>query len=84
MLVFTHIVDSTGHAQRLGDAGWQALLERHRLAVRQEVPRHNGVEVDTAGDGFFARFDSPARAIDAARAARHATAQLGVETRTLS
>jgi class 3 adenylate cyclase len=80
-LLFTDIVDSTGHAERLGDARWRALLDEHKLAVRREVSRHNGTEVDTAGDGFFVRFDSPAQAIDAARAARQATAPLGIEIR---
>jgi uncharacterized protein (TIGR00369 family) len=80
-LLFTDIVDSTGHAERLGDARWRALLEDHKLAVRREVSRHNGTEVDTAGDGFFVRFDSPAQAIEAARAARQATAPLGIEIR---
>jgi len=80
-LLFTDIVDSTGHAQRLGDARWRALLEQHKLAVRREVSRHNGSEVDTAGDGFFLRFDSPAQAVEAARAARQATAPLGVVIR---
>jgi class 3 adenylate cyclase len=81
-LLFTDIVDSTGHAQRLGDAGWRALLDRHRLAVRREVSRCNGIEVDTAGDGFFVRFDSPAAAIEAARAACRAAATLGIALRT--
>jgi class 3 adenylate cyclase len=81
-LLFVDIVDSTAHAERLGDAGWQRLLEEHRLAVRREISRYNGTEVDTTGDGFFVRFDSPVRAIDAACAARHATASLGIEVRT--
>jgi uncharacterized protein (TIGR00369 family) len=80
-LLFTDIVDSTGHAQRLGDARWRAMLEEYKLTVRREVSRHNGTEVDTAGDGFFVRFDSPAHAIEAARAARQATAPLGIEIR---
>jgi len=80
-LLFTDIVDSTGHAERLGDARWRALLEEHKLAVRREVSRHNGTEVGTAGDGFFVRFDSPAHAIEAARAARQATAPLGTAIR---
>jgi class 3 adenylate cyclase len=80
-LLFTDIVDSTGHARRLGDAAWRELLERHRLAVRREASRHNGMEVDTAGDGFFLRFDSPAHAIETARAARQAASALGIEIR---
>ncbi len=81
-LMFTDIVDSTAHAQRLGDAPWRALLEEHRFVVRREISRYNGREMDTAGDGFFLRFESPVRAIEAARALRTATAQLGLEVRT--
>jgi class 3 adenylate cyclase len=80
-LLFTDIADSTRHIERLGDAGWRALLEEHRKRVRQEISRYNGTEVDTAGDGFFVRFDSPARAIDAARAVRAAAAGQKIEIR---
>lgn len=80
-LLFTDIVDSTGHAERLGDARWRSLLEEHKLAVRRELSRYNGTEVDTAGDGFFVRFDSPAQAIEAARAAVRVAARLDIEIR---
>jgi class 3 adenylate cyclase len=80
-MLFTDIVDSTGHAQRLGDTAWRALLERHNLAVRREVSRCNGTEVTTTGDGFFARFDSPAHAVEAARAIRQAMQALELEIR---
>jgi class 3 adenylate cyclase len=80
-LLFTDIVDSTGHAQRLGDAAWRALLERHKLVVRREVSRCNGTEVDTTGDGFFARFDAPAHAIEAARGVRQVAAGLDLQIR---
>ena len=80
-MLFTDIVDSTGHAQRLGDTAWRALLERHNLAVRREVSRCNGTEVTTTGDGFFARFDSPAHAVEAARAVRRAMTALDLEIR---
>jgi class 3 adenylate cyclase len=80
-LLFTDIVDSTGHAQRLGDAAWRALLEQHNLTVRREVSRCNGTEVTTTGDGFFARFDSPAHAVEAARAVRHAVTALDLAIR---
>ncbi|MDP3937808.1 MAG: adenylate/guanylate cyclase domain-containing protein [Deltaproteobacteria bacterium] len=80
-LLFTDIVDSTAHAERLGDAGWRALLEEQRVAIRREVSRYNGTELDTAGDGFFVRFDSPGSAIAAARAARTAASKLGVDIR---
>ena len=80
-LLFTDIVDSTGHAQRLGDTAWRALLEQHNLAVRREVSRCNGTEVTTTGDGFFARFDSPAHAVEAGRAVRQAMTALDLEIR---
>ena len=80
-LLFTDIVDSTGHAQRLGDTAWRALLEQHNLAVRREVSRCNGTEVTTTGDGFFARFDSPANAVEAARAVRRVMTALDLEIR---
>jgi class 3 adenylate cyclase len=80
-LLFTDIVDSTAHTGRLGDAAWRALLEEQRVAVRREVSRYSGTEMDTAGDGFFARFESPGAAIAAARAARTATRKLGLEIR---
>lgn len=65
-LLFTDIVDSTGHAARIGDAAWGELLARHHRIVREELARFGGVEVDTAGDGFFATFDGPARAVHCA------------------
>jgi class 3 adenylate cyclase len=80
-MLFTDIVDSTGHAQRLGDTAWRALLEQHNLAVRREVSRFSGTEVTTTGDGFFARFDSPAHAIEAARAVRQAMTAFDLEIR---
>ncbi len=80
-LLFTDIANSTRHVERLGDAGWRALLEEHRKHVRQEISRYNGTEVDAAGDGFFVRFDAPARAIEAARAVRAAAATQGIEIR---
>jgi len=80
-MLFTDIVDSTGHAQRLGDTAWRALLEQHNLAVRREVSRCNGTEVTTTGDGFFARFDSPAQAVEAARAVRQVMTALDIEIR---
>jgi len=80
-LLFTDIVGSTEHAQRLGDGGWRALLSQHHHAVRAEIERCEGIEVDTAGDGFFVRFESPARALECARAAREAVRRLGIEIR---
>jgi class 3 adenylate cyclase len=80
-LLFTDIVGSTEHARRLGDAGWRAALSQHHDAVRAQIARCEGIEVDTAGDGFFVRFDSPARALDCARAAREAVKRLGIDIR---
>jgi class 3 adenylate cyclase len=80
-LLFTDIVGSTEHARRLGDGGWRAVLSQLHSAVRAEIARCEGTEVDTAGDGFFVRFDSPARALDCARAAREAVKRLGIDIR---
>ena len=80
-LVFTDIVDSTGHAQRLGDTAWRGLLERHHVETRREVARCGGAEVATTGDGFLARFDSPAQAIEAACAVHRAVERLGLRIR---
>ena len=65
-VLFTDIVGSTELASRLGDSAWRALLERHHATVRRELARFQGRELDTAGDGFFAAFDGPARAVRAA------------------
>jgi class 3 adenylate cyclase len=66
-LLFTDLVDSTRTAARLGDRAWKDVLEAHHADVRREVARYSGTVVDTAGDGFFCRFDGPARAIACAR-----------------
>ena len=62
-VLFTDIVGSTERAARLGDAAWRDLLQRHHTIVRRELARFHGRELDTAGDGFFAAFDGPARAV---------------------
>lgn len=62
-ILFTDIVDATATAAELGDSRWRKLLERHHVLIRRELARGRGKEVDTAGDGFFAAFDGPARAI---------------------
>jgi class 3 adenylate cyclase len=80
-VLFTDIVGSTERANDLGDRRWRELLERHHVLVRGELNRFQGREVDTAGDGFFAAFDGPARAIRCARAIREAVRELGVEIR---
>lgn len=80
-LLFTDIVGSTELASRLGDARWRELLQRHHAAVRGELARFQGRELDTAGDGFFASFDGPARAVRAATAIGNSLRQLGIEVR---
>jgi class 3 adenylate cyclase/pimeloyl-ACP methyl ester carboxylesterase len=67
-VLFTDIVDSTPRTVELGDAGWRGLLERHHTVVRSRLGEFRGRELDTAGDGFFAAFDGPGRAIACARA----------------
>ncbi len=81
-VLFTDIVGSTGLASRLGDAGWRELLERHHAIVRRELACHQGRELDTAGDGFFAAFDGPARAVRAATAIVDALRALDLEIRS--
>jgi class 3 adenylate cyclase len=80
-ILFTDIVGSTEKAAALGDRGWRELLARHHAAIRRELTRYRGVEVDTAGDGFFARFDGPARAIRCACAIRASVRELDLEVR---
>ena len=80
-VLFTDIVGSTRLAAELGDAAWDRLLEEHHAVVRRELGLHRGREVDTAGDGFFATFDGPGRAVRCAGAIRDAVRALGVEVR---
>ena len=80
-VLFTDIVDSTTRAIELGDRGWRELLERHNALVRRELLRHRGREVDSAGDGFFATFDGPARAIRCASAIVQGTREFGLAVR---
>ncbi|MBT2301532.1 adenylate/guanylate cyclase domain-containing protein [Variovorax paradoxus] len=80
-LMFTDIVDSSGHAQRLGDEAWSRLLERHHAIVRTQLAACRGREIDTAGDGFFASFDMPARAVRCALAIRNALQAIGIGIR---
>lgn len=80
-VLFTDIVSSTELAAELGDARWRDLLERHRAFVRRELDRHRGREVDTAGDGFLATFDGPARAVHCAQAIREGVREHGLEIR---
>ena len=80
-VLFTDIVGSTEHAAALGDRRWRELVERHHSTVRALLARYRGKEVDTAGDGFFATFDGPARAVRCALAISEALPPLGVQIR---
>jgi class 3 adenylate cyclase len=80
-VLFTDIVSSSERAASLGDRAWRGLLERHHALVRRQLVRYRGKEVDTAGDGFFASFDGPARAIRCARAISDSLRELGLDVR---
>ena len=80
-VLFTDIVGSSERATELGDRRWRELLEAHHAAVRRELERFRGRELDTAGDGFLASFDGPARAIRSARAAVDAVRGIGIDIR---
>ncbi len=80
-VLFTDIVGSTAKAVELGDRAWRELLERHHALIRRELLRFRGAELDVAGDGFFARFDGPARAIRCACAITEGVRELGLEVR---
>lgn len=80
-VLFTDIVGSTARSAELGNAAWRELLGQHHTRVRRELARYRGREVDTAGDGFFATFDGPARAIQCACAVRASLRELGLEIR---
>jgi pimeloyl-ACP methyl ester carboxylesterase len=80
-VLFTDVVNGTVRAAELGDRRWGELVERHHAMVRGELGRHRGVEIDTAGDGFFATFDAPGRAVRCAMAVRDGVRELGLEIR---
>lgn len=80
-VLFTDIVGSTRRAVQLGDAAWRQLLEEHDSWVRRQFQSFKGREVKRTGDGFLATFDSPARAVQCARAIRDAVKRLGIEIR---
>jgi class 3 adenylate cyclase len=80
-LLFTDLVGSTELAARLGDAAWRDVVDRHHTLVRRELGRHRGREIDNAGDGFFAAFDGPGRAIRCATAIRDALDGVGLAVR---
>jgi class 3 adenylate cyclase len=80
-VLFTDVIGSASFASGLGDEAWRDLIERHHTIVRALLSRYRGTEVDTAGDGFFATFDGPARAIRCAQAIIDGVRRLGIEVR---
>jgi len=80
-VLFTDIVGSTARAAEVGDRAWRGLLGRHHELIRRELVRFRGAELDVAGDGFFASFDGPARAIRCARSITAGVRDLGLEVR---
>jgi class 3 adenylate cyclase len=80
-VLFTDIVGSTARQAELGDVGWQQLIAEHHRLIRGCLARYRGRELDTAGDGFFAAFDGPVRAIRCTQAIRESVASLGIELR---
>jgi class 3 adenylate cyclase len=80
-ILFTDIVDSTARQAALGDRAWKELIERHHAIVRAALAKWHGVEHDTAGDGFYATFDGPARAIRCGLEIVDHVRELGVEVR---
>jgi class 3 adenylate cyclase len=80
-VLFTDIVGSTEKLAEVGDRRWRELLGEHHKRVRRQLVRYRGREIDTAGDGFFAAFDGPARAIRCACAITDAVRELGIEVR---
>src|SRR5829696_5812288 len=80
-VLFTDIAGATERAAELDDKGWRELVEAHHAIVRGMLARYRGVEVDTAGDGFFATFDGPARAVKCATLIVEAVEPLGIHVR---
>ena len=80
-VLFTDIVGSTEKMAELGDRRWRELLHEHHSVVRRQLARFRGTEMDTAGDGFFARFDGPARGIECAESITAAVEKLGIRVR---
>ena len=83
-VLFTDLVDSTATMARIGDSRWRTLIEEHATVVRGHLERFRGRELDTAGDGFLATFDGPARAIRCAKAIVEDVERLGLRVRAAS
>jgi len=80
-VLFADIVGSTELAAKMGDRRWQDIIQSYYVAVRDELARFRGTEINTAGDGVFASFDGPARAIRCGRAICEAVRRLGIDVR---
>jgi pimeloyl-ACP methyl ester carboxylesterase len=80
-VLFTDIVDSTTILSRIGNRGWKDLVERHHALVRDRLRAFDGSEVDTAGDGFYATFEGPAKAVRCALSIVERVKELGIEVR---
>jgi class 3 adenylate cyclase len=80
-VLFTDIVGSTQRASQMGDRMWKDLVQQHHATVRDALRRFDGTEVDTAGDGFYATFDGPARAIRCALDITQHVREIGIEVR---
>jgi class 3 adenylate cyclase len=80
-VLFTDIARSTDRAVEVGDRGWGDIVQRHHATVRRQLELHHGIEIDTAGHGFFAKFDSPSMAIECAIAIRDEIRAMGLEVR---
>jgi class 3 adenylate cyclase len=80
-VLFTDIVGSTVRADALGDRRWSALLDEHNALVRRQLERYRGREIDRSGDGFFATFDGPARAVRCALAVTEEARAIGIDIR---
>lgn len=80
-VLFTDIVDSTRHVADMGDRRWRALLDQHDALVRSTLTEFDGREIRSMGDGFVAVFQTPERALDAARLIAERVKALGIEVR---
>jgi pimeloyl-ACP methyl ester carboxylesterase/class 3 adenylate cyclase len=80
-VMFTDIVDSTGHVARLGDDAWRKLLDQHDTVTSRQIERFRGRQLKQTGDGVLATFDGPARAVQCAQAIQEATRAIGMDVR---